>query len=155
MRWIWIGFITTLCACGGTGQPAESGADAASGKGAQCIEQARAPREKKADEPLRIEVSHILVRHRDLERPQGATRTPEEACLRALEALNALKSGGQWDQVVDQYSDAKGATHGGLGRLSRDDMDPAFADAAFALDVDELSYVVETERGFHIILRTE
>ena len=95
------------------------------------------------------------MRHDGLERPQGATRSPEEACLHALKALEALQGGGEWDEVVQKYSDAAGATMGSLGYVSQTDVDAKFADAAFNLEVNELSYVVETDRGFHIILRTD
>ncbi len=124
-------------------------------KGKQCLKDAAAPRELGPNAPNRIEVSHILVRHDGLERPQGATRSPEEACLRALKALEVLQGGAEWDEVVEKYSDASGATMGSLGYVSQPDVDPKFADAAFNLEVNELSYVVETDRGFHIILRTD
>jgi parvulin-like peptidyl-prolyl isomerase len=75
--------------------------------------------------------------------------------LKALAALSALKSSGDWDQVVDDFSDSGKSTHGALGRIGRQDVTTTFADAAFALEVDELSYVVETDRGFHVILRTQ
>jgi hypothetical protein len=113
------------------------------------------PRERKSDMPEVITISHILVRHAELERPQGATRAPGEACLRALSALTDLQGGMAWDDAVKKYSDEKGANAGDLGRVRRDDLDPAFADAAFALDVDQLSYVVESKRGMHIIVREQ
>ncbi len=122
---------------------------------AQCLADAAATREPKADAPLRIEVAHVLVRHADLERPEGATRAKGAACLRALAALDALKAGGAWEEVYAEYSDEKSATEGNLGRVAKEDLDPAFAAAAFALDVNELSYVVESERGFHVIVRLE
>jgi hypothetical protein len=55
-----------------------------------------------------------------------------------------------WDSAVARYSDAKDSE---LGRVAVDELDPAFAGAAFSLEVDQLSYVVETPRGFHVILR--
>ena len=150
--------VLLLTACGGSSAPAaapDPAEEGAASAGKQCLEDASAPREPKANAPEAIEVSHILVRHAELKRPQGATRSREQACLRALEARNKLQASGDWDAVVSEYSDAPGATGGALGRVSADELDPAFASAAFALDVDELSYVVETERGFHIILRTD
>jgi len=116
---------------------------------------AAAERTPPANAPERIEVSHILVRHAELERPEGATRSPEDACLRALEARAALQGGESWNAAVEQFSDSGVSTHGDLGRISQQEVTPSFGNAAFSLEVDELSYVVESDRGFHIILRTE
>jgi parvulin-like peptidyl-prolyl isomerase len=101
--------------------------------------------------PLKIEVSQILVRHADLADPRGATRTREQACLRALEALHTLQGGADWDETVRNYSDSRASQ---LGRVARDDLAPGFSETAFSLDVNQLSYVVESSRGYHIILRT-
>ena len=124
----------------------------------QCLKAARAPRERVPDEPTRVGLRHILVRHNESRRKDPSIdRRRGMACLRALDALTALKEGAGWDETVKEYTDEKGAaTRGGsLGTVTRDDLDPAFADAAFELDVDELSYVVESPAGFHIILRVE
>ena len=42
-----------------------------------------------------------------------------------------------------------------LGAVSRSEVAPPFADAAFELHVGDVSYVVESEFGFHVIMRTE
>jgi parvulin-like peptidyl-prolyl isomerase len=147
--------VLSACASGNAGQPGPTQAEAsrpALSEGQQCLEDAQALREPKESAPLTIHVSHILVRHKDLRRPEGATRTREQACLRALEALHALAAGKDWDEVVREYSDAN---NDALGRVHREDLATDFANAAFALDVNEISYVVETSRGFHIILRKE
>lgn len=130
----------------------------ASNEERECLEQANGEHPRKPDEPLRIGLRHILVRHADSTRADASiTRTPGEACLRAREALRALESGTEWDEAVARYSDEKGAAtrHGSLGSLTRDDLDPAFADAAFELEPDQVSYVVETPAGFHVILRVD
>jgi parvulin-like peptidyl-prolyl isomerase len=121
----------------------------------QCVHDAAIRREPQHNPPSSVVVSHILVRHVDLDRPLGAKRTREQACRRALEALHALKGGMSWAEVVHKYSDAPGPDDGSLGEVTKDNLDPAFAGAAFALDVNELSYVVESKRGYHVILRTE
>jgi peptidyl-prolyl cis-trans isomerase NIMA-interacting 1 len=157
----WLAFLVAALFLGcGAGRGTEKGAGSSgkeplSEKAQACLRDARAPREAKPGGPEVIVVSHILVRHAELERPEGATRSPGDACLQALAALDALKGGLEWDEAVKKYSDEKGATAGLLGRVRRDDLEPAFADAAFALDVDQLSYVVESKRGFHIIVRKE
>jgi parvulin-like peptidyl-prolyl isomerase len=153
-----------LVACGGQSaqEPASSPADAAEPTSAaplseadQCIADADAPRSASGVRPDKIHARHILVRHAELDHPRGATRSRGEACLRALDALHALQGGATWDETVKEYSDAPGATMGDIGDIGPDDVKKPFADAAFALDVDQLSYVVETDAGFHIILRTE
>lgn len=147
------GLLSVCIACGAAApETAKTAAAPELDKGAQCLEDARAPREPAADAPPKIEVAHILVRHVELADPRGSTRTPKQACLRALEALEHLKQGQDWSEVVKQYSDSK---QDALGRVSRDELSPRFGDAAFALKVNQLSYVVESDRGFHIILRKD
>jgi parvulin-like peptidyl-prolyl isomerase len=119
------------------------------------LAEAAATREPKPDAPETIAVSHILVRHKDLDRAAGATRTRGEACLRAQAAREKLLAGADWSEVSKEFSDGGGATEGKLGSVSKEQLDPTFAAAAFALDAGELSHVVETERGFHVIARTD
>jgi hypothetical protein len=146
-------------ACGGAA--AANGVkmpDGASTAGqSSCLTQANASYERKPDEPHRIGVRHVLVRHTESKNPSGATRTREQGCERALAARKKLETGASWDDVVKEYSDEKGAAerHGSLGSVTREDLDPAFASAAFSLGVDETSYVVESKAGFHLIQRTE
>jgi hypothetical protein len=146
-------------ACGGAG--AAGGARAPDGASAagesSCLVQANASYERKPNEPGRIGVRHVLVRHAASKNPGGATRTREQACERALEARKKLESGADWDDVVKEYSDEKGASErqGSLGSVARGDLDPTFAAAAFGLGVDETSHVVESKAGFHLIQRTE
>lgn len=151
----------TLVANCGSSQPtaAEPKTDAtASSAESECLEQANGEHPRKPDEPVRIGLRHILVRHTDSTRADASvTRTRGEACLRAREALKAIEAGTEWDEAVARFSDEKGAAarHGSLGSLTRDDLDPAFADAAFELEPDQLSYVVESPAGFHVILRVD
>ena len=150
--------LLSASACGGSqaAKPAAAPeAGTAESSEAQCLADAEAPRTPPPNAPESIEVAHVLVRHADLVRPEGATRTRGQACLRALQAREALESGEVWEEVVAEYSDAADATSGSLGTVTRDDLDKRFADAAFALEPNQLSYVVETDRGFHVIVRLE
>ncbi|MCC6665198.1 MAG: peptidylprolyl isomerase [Polyangiaceae bacterium] len=147
-----------LLACGGprpAASPVPTTQAGATSLADQCLAEAAAPRQPRADAPEKITLSHVLVRHKDLKRPEGATRSRGEACLRAREAREKLLGGADFAEVVATYADGGDATAGKLGSVSRSDLDPTFADAAFALGVGELSHVVETPRGFHVIARSD
>lgn len=153
----WAAALLMLPACSPTKSPEGPTQVAASPNSAeaQCLDDANADRVPSPTAPERIEVAHVLVRHRDLKDNHGSTRTRGEACLRALSALEALQGGATWNGVVEEYSDSGHADHGSLGRVSQDELSPHFAAAAFSLSSQELSYVVESDRGFHIILRND
>jgi peptidyl-prolyl cis-trans isomerase NIMA-interacting 1 len=104
-----------------------------------------------------IGARHILVMHKDSQhRPETVTRTREEALARAKECLLKLRGGADFTEVLREYTDEpNGVQRGGdLGMFKREVMVKAFGDAAFALKVGEISEVVETSYGFHIIKRT-
>lgn len=152
-----------LAACGGKHKGDRDAKDAKDGRerkehadnspGTKCIEDAKAPRVPSTEAPERIDVAQILVRHAGVRDAGNVYRTREEACLRAMEAREKLLAGSDWDDIFKKYSDAQGATQGVLYDVTQGSLDPAFAGAAFSLNVDELSYVVESKRGFHIIWR--
>lgn len=156
MRHIVVLLALSLTACGGK-QKGAKGADQGKSRdddpGSQCIDQARTPRVPSTDAPERIDLAHVLVRHAGVRDAGGVFRTREEACLRAMEAREKLLSGGDWDGVFKEYSDSQGAMQGVLYDVTQGSLEPAFAGAAFSLAVDELSYVVESKRGFHVIWR--
>jgi hypothetical protein len=151
-------FLIVVGACGGSSTPepktaASGGAEA----GEECIHAANVKREKPKS-PGPISLDHILVRHRDIEGvDESITRSRDQACLRALEALKKLQGGADWDTVVGEYSDERGAASrgGSLGTVTEEMLAPEFAAAAYELELDQISYVVETKRGFHVIHRLE
>ena len=106
-----------------------------------------------------IATSHLLVQYKGSERAdKSITRSKDEARKLANEALAKAKKGQDFAAVVGQYSDEPGAkARGGVlpkfGRSSA--FDQTFKDAAFKLKPGELSGVVETKFGFHVIKRTE
>jgi parvulin-like peptidyl-prolyl isomerase len=107
---------------------------------------------------VEIAASHILVMHRgSMRAPPDVTRSKEEALERAKAALARATAGEDFGVLAAEYSDdrASKVNGGKLGRFTRRMMIGAFADAAFALKPGELSGIVETPFGYHVILRTE
>ncbi|MBK8255201.1 MAG: peptidylprolyl isomerase [Polyangiaceae bacterium] len=154
-----------LCACGSAPAPqAESGLDksqpatAAETPAQKCLAIAGVVREKKENEPLKIGARHVLVRYKGAKNaPDSVTRSREDACLRALEARDKMLGGADFDAIVTEYSEEAGAAErrGSVGTVERRDVAPPWADAAFELSIQQMSDVVETDFGFHLILRTE
>jgi peptidyl-prolyl cis-trans isomerase NIMA-interacting 1 len=111
-----------------------------------------------AKQPKEIGAKHILIMHeKSKSKPESLKRTHAEAQSRAQECLRKIRGGASFDDMVKEYSDEPGAAEraGDLGVFERSQMVRSFADAAFALKVGEISEVVETPFGFHVIKRTE
>ena len=112
-------------------------------------------------EPETVTCSHILVKHVGSRRPSSwrearITRTRDHARQR-IEKLRrwVVEGKATFEQVAQHESDCSSARRGGdLGPFRRGTMMRPFEDAAFRLRVGELSDVVETDSGFHIIKRT-
>jgi NIMA-interacting peptidyl-prolyl cis-trans isomerase 1 len=111
-----------------------------------------------ASQPTQVAARHILVMHREsMAKPDSITRTRAEARLRAQEVLLKIRGGAPFEEMVKEYTDEPGGAerNGDLGVFDRSTMVKPFANAAFALKVGEVSEVVETKYGFHVIKRTE
>ncbi len=123
-------------------------------------EEAIAERERQiiARQPTEIGAKHILVMHaQSKSKPPNVTRTREEARTRAEQVLIKVTQGVNFDDLVNEFSDEPGSAerHGDLGVFDRAQMVKPFADAAFSLQVGQVSGIVETPFGFHVIKRTE
>ncbi len=103
-----------------------------------------------------ITAQHILIAYKGARSaPRNVTRSKDEAKKRADEAREKAKDPKlDFTDLVNLYSDATDR-QGSLGKIKRGNVVKEFADAAWALKVDEVSDPVETVFGFHIIKRNQ
>lgn len=116
------------------------------------------PPDVAAGQPTEISARHLLVAYQGaLRASPSVTRSKAEAQTRVAEALKRAKAGENFEALVKEYSDEPGAAErgGSLGRFGHGMMVPAFEKAAFKLAPGEVSDIVETQFGFHVIQRTE
>ena len=103
--------------------------------------------------PEQVRVSHILIKLEQGVDPNEAsarTRTKIEGLLRQI------KDGADFAELAKANSDCPSAPEGGdLDFFPRGKTTPAFEKVAFELQVGQISDVVETEYGFHIIKSTD
>jgi parvulin-like peptidyl-prolyl isomerase len=105
--------------------------------------------------PGQIRASHILVSYEGVA-GMDATRSKVEARELAEEILERVRSGESFATLAETYSDCPtAAKQGDLGFFGKGRMVKPFEDAAFALNKDEVSDVVETKFGYHLIKRTQ
>ena len=109
--------------------------------------------------PTVVGAAHILVAYKGaLGAARTVSRTKEDARKRAEEAREKLVAHqGTFEELVIKYSDddLSRPAGGKIGNFERNVFPPAFTDAAFGMAVGGISEVVETPRGFHVILRTK
>lgn len=108
--------------------------------------------------PVQIGAAHFLISYRGAMRAAPyIDRTKEEAQALASELRNRVLSGEEFEKIAAEHSDDRGsAAQGGeLGTFRREQMVPEFSEAAFALEIGEISDIVESPFGYHVILRTE
>ena len=103
----------------------------------------------KFQQPERVRASHILIRLPEKADP----KTTEEARAKATDVLKQVKTGQDFGALAKQHSQDPGsATNGGdLGYFQKGQMVGAFERAAFGMKPGEVSELVETPFGFHII----
>ncbi|TKR58249.1 hypothetical protein L596_029719 [Steinernema carpocapsae] len=112
-----------------------------------------------------VRCSHILVKHAGSRRPaswrsDNITRPKEEALATLNGYLEQLKAADDknelFAQLANEFSDCSSHKRGGdLGFFTRGQMQKPFEEAAFKLEIGDLSEIVESDSGLHIILRAE
>lgn len=102
--------------------------------------------------PEQVAARHIIISTRD-----SADAADRSARRRELEDIRRrIVAGEDFGDMARQYSQDGSAPDGGrLGTFGRGQMVPEFEEAAFALEVGELSDIVETQFGYHLVQVTE
>jgi peptidyl-prolyl cis-trans isomerase C len=96
----------------------------------------------------RIHARHILL----AVEPNADAERAEAVYLRAMQLRARIQAGEDFAQLARQYSeDSRAADDGDLGYFSRESMVSEFADAAFALQANQVSEPVRTIYGWHLI----
>jgi len=95
----------------------------------------------------KFELAHIYINPKSSDKLKNKSRTF------ALELLDSIKNGADFNELAKNNSDDPGsaAEGGDLGFVKRGVFYPEFESAAFRLKEGELSPVVESPVGFHII----
>jgi len=103
----------------------------------------------------KIQASHILFAYKGAMRAAPTiTRSKEEAKAAAEAALTKIKGGADFAATAKESSDCPSKNQGGdLGKFGRGMMAPPFEKTAFELKAGEMSGVIETLFGYHIIKR--
>lgn len=103
--------------------------------------------------PELVKAAHILIRT-----PQGAdAKVKEQKRAQAEKILSEVKSGKDFTALARKLSEDPGSAGNGgdLGSFARGTMVGPFEEAAFALKAGEVSDIVETSFGYHIIKVSE
>lgn len=106
--------------------------------------------------PEQVRASHILVSTEPTDPNADPNQVKAKAQEKAEGLLKQVKEGGDFAALAKENSSCPSAAQGGdLGKFGRGQMVKPFEDTAFGLKVGEVSDVVETQFGFHIIKVTE
>jgi len=110
----------------------------------------------------KIRAAHLLIKHKDSRRPSSwreanITRTKEEATSIILGHEARIRSGASslGDLAITESDCSSARKRGDLGYFGKGEMQKEFEEAAFALQPGEVSHVVETASGVHLIERLE
>ncbi len=103
------------------------------------------------DEARTITVEHILVKTYSLDGSGQKVPYDEaekrQAYEKAQQALEAAREGEVFESLISRYNEDNKSIYS----FGKGEMEPDFEKAAFNLGTDEISDIVETEYGYHII----
>jgi peptidyl-prolyl cis-trans isomerase C len=99
-------------------------------------------------QPEQVKASHILIKVE----PTADEAAKTEARKKIAEVQQKLKDNGDFAALAKEYSQGPSSARGGdLGYFRRGQMVRPFEEAAFSMKTNEVSDLVETRFGYHII----
>lgn len=99
--------------------------------------------------PEMVKARHILIRVA----PQSSQEDKNKAMEKAEDILKRIKGGEEFEKLANELSEDPGSKSkgGDLGFFPKGRMVKPFEDAAFALKPGDISSVIETQFGYHLI----
>lgn len=109
------------------------------------------------EQPEMVRASHILLMTQDPETHQPLSDDKKAAKKKQMEdILKQAKSGTDFAELAKKYSEDPGSKDkGGEYTFPRGQMVKQFEDTAFSLNTNEISGIIETQFGYHIIKLNE
>ncbi len=104
------------------------------------------------EQPEQVRASHILIKL-----SEEATEEDKQAAKEKLmDAKERIENGEEFSEVAREVSEGPSSKRGGdLNYFGRGQMVPEFEEAVFNMEVGELSEIVETSFGYHLIKKTD
>jgi peptidyl-prolyl cis-trans isomerase C len=103
-------------------------------------------------QPEQIRASHILIKSE----PDDSNEAKVQAKAKTQQLLEKVKAGDDFGELAAANSSCPSAAQGGdLGYFSRGQMVLPFEQAAFRMEPNQVSDIVETRFGYHIIKVTD
>jgi peptidyl-prolyl cis-trans isomerase C len=111
---------------------------------------------KQFEMPEQVRASHILIKPDTTDPNTDPNDAKEKAKTKAGDLLKQVKGGVDFAELARANSSCPSSKQGGdLNFFGRGQMAPAFEKAAFELKVGQVSDIVETRFGYHIIKITD
>ncbi len=102
----------------------------------------------------KISASHILVMHNESRDSRSDISKNDAKKLISDIRKKLIEKKHNFKDLANKHSDCSSSKSGGsLGEFGKGVMVKAFEDAAFSLEVDQISEPIETEFGYHLIKR--
>jgi len=109
--------------------------------------------DKNTSEFLKVRASHILISNTDDKGDSVSEEQKKKNKEKAEEILKKIQAGEDFAELAKEYSQdpGSGSQGGDLGYFEKGQMVPEFEAAAYALKIGEISDIVKSQFGYHII----